>query len=162
MSAISTKISKKYRYFFYVILALSCVSGSGFWLIREFGMVEGDFGSESHFLQYPLLQVHGFLAFVMLMSIGAIFSSHVTKTWSAGRAKKLGITLLVHVIFMLLSAYSLYYLVSEDWHVLLGNSHAVFGLLLPLMLFTHVKLARKSRKKSKSKRKKYLHVKEPT
>lgn len=160
MSAISTKISKKYRYFFYVVVALSCASGSGFWLIREFGMVEGDFGPESHFLQFPLLQTHGFFAFVMLMSVGAVFGSHVTKTWSAGRAKKLGITLLVHVTFMLLSAYSLYYLVSEDWHVLLGNSHAVFGLLLPLMLFIHVKLARKSRKKSKNKRNKQQPIKE--
>lgn len=142
MSNISRKIAKKYRYIFYCTLALSAISGSVFWLLREFTMVEGDFGPESHFLQYPAIQLHGFAAFIMLMALGAIFTSHIPKTWYKGRAKKSGTSLLSFVIFSLLSAYSLYYLVSEDWHVLLANSHAIAGLCLPALLIFHIKKAR--------------------
>jgi hypothetical protein len=149
MSNISRKIAKKYRYLFYSFLSLSVFSGSGFWLLRNFAMVEGDFGPESHFLQYPFLQLHGFAAFMMLMALGSIFSSHISKTWSLGRAKKSGVTLLSFIVFSMLSAYSLYYLVSEDWHVLLGNSHAIVGLLLPTLLIFHIKMARKLRNKKK-------------
>jgi hypothetical protein len=149
MSNISRKIAKKYRYLFYSFLSLSVFSGSGFWLLRNFAMVKGDFGPESHFLQYPFLQLHGFAAFMMLMALGSIFTSHVSKTWPLGKAKKSGVTLMSFIIFSLLSAYSLYYLVSEDWHVLLGNSHAIVGLLLPTLLFFHIKMARKSRHKKK-------------
>lgn len=146
MPTINTKISKKYRYFFYLILLMSLISGSGFWLLRRFGMVEGDFGPESHALQYPLLQIHGFAAFLMLMCLGAIFASHIPKTWYTERAKRSGISISAGVVTSMLTAYSLYYLVSEEWHELLGNIHAIVGLTLPLMLIIHITHARKSRR----------------
>ena len=155
MSNISRKIAKKYRYIFYCTLALSTFSGSMFWLLRKFAMVEGDFGPESHAWQYPALQLHGFAAFMMLMALGAIFTAHIPKTWYKERAKKSGSTLLSLVVFSLLSAYSLYYLVSEDWHVYLGNSHAIVGLCLPALLIFHIKIARsagKIRKKTRIKK----------
>jgi len=154
MSNISRKIAKKYRYIFYTALALSALSGSMFWLLREFAMVEGDFGPESHFLQYPFLQLHGFAAFFMLMALGAIFTSHIPKTWYKGQAKKSGTTLLSLVIFSLISAYSLYYLVSEDWHVLLANSHAIVGICLPALLIFHIKKARSTRPTKKQRQRK--------
>ncbi len=158
MSNVSRKIAKKYRYLFYGFLSLSVFSGTGFWLLRNFAMVEGDFGPESHFLQYPFLQLHGLAAFLMLMALGSIFTSHVSKTWTLGKAKKSGITLLSFIVFSLLSAYSLYYLVAEDWHTLLGNSHAVVGLILPSLLLFHIKMARKGRKhKQKYNHKKLKH-----
>ena len=146
MSKISLTISQGYRYFFYAVLSLSLLTGSSFWLIRRFGMVEGDFGPESHFLQYPLLQVHGFAAFLMMMSLGAIFASHIPKTWASKRSRQSGITLLVWVVISILTAYSLYYLVSEDWHEWLGNGHALFGVSLPVVLMLHIWFARKPRR----------------
>lgn len=151
MSKINKKIAKKYRYLFYITLSISVFSGSGFWLLRKFGMVEGDFGPESHFLQYPFLQLHGFAAFIMLMALGAIFTSHIPNTWYQKIAKKTGLTLLSFIIFSLISAYSLYYLVGQNWHEFLGNLHAAIGLLLPILLFVHIRTARKSRSNKKHK-----------
>lgn len=151
MSKISLTISQHYRYFFYSVLSVSFITGIAFWLMRRFAMVEGDFGPESHFLQYPLLQIHGLSAFIMLMSLGAIFASHIPKTWSSQRARKSGISILSITIFSLLTAYSLYYLVSEDWHELLSNAHTILGIFLPLILFIHIKLARRARKYKKHK-----------
>jgi MFS family permease len=147
MAKVGRKISKKYRYTFYIVLCISVLSGSAFWLLRRFAVVEGDFGPESHFLQYPFLQLHGFAAFLMLMALGAIFCGHLAQTWSIGRAKKTGITMMSAVIFSILSAYILYYLVSENWHHLLGNAHALMGLALPVLLVFHIRVARKSRRK---------------
>ena len=151
MSKVSLTISQRYRYFFYSVLSLSFITGFTFWLIRRFGMVEGDFGPESHFLQYPVLQIHGFSAFILLMSLGAIFASHIPKTWSSKRARKSGVSILSATVFSILTAYSLYYLVSDDWHELLGNAHALVGVSLPLILFIHIRLARKTRKNKKNK-----------
>ena len=153
MSNISAKIKKPYRYFFYTVLLLSLVTGTTFWLLQHYGMQEGDFGPESHFLQYPTLQLHGFSAFLMLMSLGAIFASHIPKNWHYNRGKKSGSTISSFIIFSVLSAYSLYYLVGEDWHTFLVNSHAIIGLLLPLILFFHIKFARKSKAKKSVKHK---------
>ena len=162
MSKISAKIAKKYRYFFYLMLSFSAISGSGFWLLKTFAMIEGDFGPESHFLQYPMLQFHGFSAFMMLLCLGAIFGSHIPKNWHHQRGIKSGLTILAFVVFSVLSAYSLYYLVSQDWHVLLANSHAIVGVSLPLILFIHIKFSRKAKKKkhrhsNKSKQKNYVN-----
>jgi hypothetical protein len=148
MSKVGRKISKKYRYAFYALLSMSVFSGTGFWLLRRFGEIEGDFGPESHFLQYPFLQFHGFAAFLILMGLGAIFCGHIGQTWSVGRAKKSGIAIMSAVIFSVLSAYTLYYLVANDWHEILGNAHAIIGLCLPALLFFHIKVARKSRRKA--------------
>ena len=151
MSNISLTISKRYRYFFYCVLGLSLVTGVSFWVFRRFFMVEGDFGPESHFLQYPMLQIHGFSAFVMMMSLGAIFASHIPKTWSSKRARKSGLFILIATSLSIVSAYILYYLVSEDWHEWLGNGHAIVGILLPAILLLHIKKARISRYKRKTK-----------
>lgn len=159
MSKISLTINKSYRYFFYCVLAVSFITGIAFWLLRRFGMVEGDFGPESHFLQYPMLQIHGFSAFLMLMSLGAIFASHIPKTWSSKRARKSGLFISTAIVLSTVSAYSLYYLVNENWHEILGNSHAIIGISLPIILFFHITLARKSRRKKKHKRVKSQHIK---
>ena len=151
MSNISLTISKRYRYFFYCVLGLSLVTGVAFWVFRRFFMVEGDFGPESHFLQYPMLQIHGFSAFVMMMSLGAIFASYIPKTWSSKRARKSGLFILIATSLSIVSAYILYYLVSEDWHEWLGNGHAIVGILLPAILLLHIKKARISRYKRKTK-----------
>lgn len=149
MSKVSTKIAKNYRYFFYFCLSVCVFSGSGFWLLRNFAMREGDFGPESHPLQYPFLQLHGLAAFLMLLCLGAILASHVTKNWSSKRGKYSGYWLLTTVCFSMLSAYSLYYLVSDDWHVILGNSHAIIGISLPILLVSHIQLARKPQTKKR-------------
>lgn len=152
MSNISLKITKTYRYFFYSTMLVSLVTGCGFWLLRQYGFTEGDFGPESHFMQYPLLQLHGLAAFIMLMSLGAIFGSHIPKTWSSKRSRTSGISILSSVTLSILSAYSLYYLVGEDWHEILGNGHAIIGIASPILLYIHIHFARKGNpynKKSK-------------
>jgi len=127
------------------MLSLSFVTGSSFWLLKTFAMQAGDFGPESHFLQYPALQLHGFAAFLMMMCLGAIFGSHIPKNWHYKRGKNSGIAILSVVTFSVISAYSLYYLVSEDFHTLLANSHAIVGITLPVILFIHITLARKAK-----------------
>lgn len=146
MSRITLKIPAGYRYFFYASIGLCWFSGFGFWLIRRFGELEGEFGPEPHFFQYPLLQTHGLAAFIMLLCLGAIGSAHIPLGWRAGLARRMGLSLSVHVLVSVLSAYALYYLASEELHDWLGNGHALMGFLLPLMLILHVAKARRQRK----------------
>jgi hypothetical protein len=146
MARITLKIPSAYRYFFYASLGLCWSSGLGFWFVRRFAMVEGDFGPEPNMFQYPLLQAHGLAAFIMLLCLGAIFSAHVPTAWASRRERLWGMGLLVQVLVSVLSAYTLYYLVTEDWHEWLGNGHAFVGLLLPAMLWLHIYTGRRKRK----------------
>ena len=81
--------------------------------------------------------------FLMLLCLGALFTAHVPATWSMAKAKKTGLTFLIFVSVSVLSAYCLYYLVSEDWKIWLANGHALVGVFLPLLLFVHIKIARR-------------------
>ena len=157
MSKINAKISTKYRYFFYLMLMMSFISGSGYWLLKNYFMSEGDFGPQAHFLQYPLLQSHGFFAFWMLLCFGAIFASHIPVNWHRKQGRKSGVALLSAIGVLLICSYSLYYLVSQDWHWLLANSHTVIGITLPFILILHLKLARKSKNNKHTPKYKYQY-----
>lgn len=148
MAKISKTIPQGYRYFFYVVVSCCFFSGTSFWLIREFFQIEGEFGIEPHSWQYPLLQLHGLMAFLMLMAIGAVITGHVTTTWYGQRAKKSGIALLTGISFSVISAYILYYWVSEETQEWLALLHLVFGCLLPILLILHITIARRTRKGS--------------
>ncbi len=148
MARISLLIPKTYRYFFYGSLVLCWCSGLGFWLFRHYGMVEGDFGPEPSVWQYPFLQAHGLGAFIMLLCLGAIFTGHIPVAWRSQRQRYWGVAIVVQVLLSVLSAYTLYYLVTEEWHEFLGNGHALVGLLLPLMLVWHIYHGRNLRRKA--------------
>lgn len=114
MQRINLKITRGYRWFLYGTLTLSVMSGGGFWLIRRFGQVEGEFGLESSPWQYPLLQAHGLAAFLMLMAFGAVAAAHIPPAWFSRRNRWLGCVLATAVSLSALSAYVLYYWVGDD------------------------------------------------
>lgn len=144
MALIKHKIPTVYRRTLYSILALGWLSGIGFFIFNNYLTVDGDFGPEKHPWQFPLLKIHGAVAFAMMISYGALLTSHLPAGWKRGRGKKLGLSLITLVAVQILSAYSLYYMTDEVVRGYIVYLHLVSGGLLPVVLSTHVILGRKN------------------
>ena len=80
----------------------------------------------------------------MLMAIGAMLANHVPATWRTRRSRGLGLSLVVGVALMVISAWCLYYAADEYWRPILGNIHAAIGFALPLILAIHILRGRRS------------------
>ncbi|MDM3870486.1 hypothetical protein QSV34_03850 [Porticoccus sp. W117] len=143
MAGIHIKIRKPWRRALYGALATSWCSGIGFFILSRWVRIEGDFGPERHPLQFPLLQLHGGAAFVMMMFLGALFVGHVAHTWPAKKRHPMGVAMAIVVALMVISAWLLYYLANEDVRAWVANIHASLGLLLPVLLAIHIQRARR-------------------
>lgn len=131
----------------YLSLAISWLTGIAFFVLSRFVTVEGDFGPEKHPLQFPILMVHGAAAFVLMMAYGAVLMNHVSATWRLQRLRGFGITLVVVLLFQVISAYLLYYLSSDEVRGWFANLHALVGLSFPLILTIHIVTGRRQRAK---------------
>lgn len=135
---ITTRFPRLHRRILYTVVLLSWCSGIAFFVFSRFILIDGEFGPEKHPLQFPILQAHGAAAFCMMVGFGAIVTSHVPAAWRTGRHRLFGLTLVSAVLFLILSAWSLYYLSSDSNRALIGNIHAAVGVLLPFFVSWHV------------------------
>lgn len=135
---ITTRFPILYRRILYSLVLLSWCSGIAFFIFSRYVLIEGEFGPEKHPWQFPLLKVHGAAAFIMMLSLGAVITSHVPAGWRTGRHKIFGSILLGSIVFMVLSAWALYYLSSDANRELIGNIHAAVGVFLPFTVLWHV------------------------
>lgn len=128
----------------YAVLALAWTSGIVYFVLSRWMQVEGEFGPQKHPWQFPVLKIHGALAFLMLMAIGAMLTNHVPATWRTHRSRGFGLSLVVVLSLMVVSAWCLYYAADETWRPILGNVHAALGLSLPAWLAIHIWRGRRS------------------
>lgn len=138
MSYIDVRMPLMFRRWLYFLLALSWLSGIGFFILNRFVMIEGDFGPQRHPLQFPVLMVHGASAFLVMISYGSVLINHVGATWRLKRLRGFGIALVSVLVFQFISAYLLYYLSSDDVRGVVANMHALVGLTFPVVLTTHI------------------------
>lgn len=139
-----------YRRILYSLVLVSWCSGIAFFIFSRYVLIEGEFGPEKHPWQFPLLKLHGAAAFMMMMSLGAVITSHIPAGWRTGRHRVFGSILLASVTFMVLSAWALYYLSNDTNRELIGNIHAAVGVMLPFTGFWHVLQGIKSKRKRAS------------
>lgn len=150
MFKMNKKIPLSFRAFLFVCTFLSWITGIIFFVLDRFVIIEGEFGPVKHPLQYPTLQVHGGSAFIMMISFGALLSSHVPSGWKTKLHRRSGIALVSSQIFLVTSAYILYY-GSGLLRDFAKYSHFVVGFFFPFIIALHVYSSIKI-KKSKVKR----------
>ena len=110
-------------------------------------MVEGDFGPEKHPWQYPVLQLHGAAAFLMMIVFGSIIAAHLPASWSLNRMRIIGSLMIGVVSLQIITAYGLYYLSDEQIRHWVANMHAAVGVTLPLVLIFHLVMGVKTRRR---------------
>lgn len=145
---VKVKIPKPYQTWLFTLLAVCWFSGTGFFILKMWFMVEGDYGPVKHPWQFPSLQIHGAAAFLMMITFGFMLGSHVPASWKVRPLRKLGIALVAMPTFLIITAYLLYYIAQDDIREIIGYAHLAVGVCLPGILVAHI-VARKKRKKKK-------------
>ena len=141
----ATRLPNLYRNFIFTLLGISWVSGTIFFILSRWFVIEGEFGPEKHPFQQPVLMIHGAAAFLMMVTYGAMLMTHVPSGWRLNRLRGLGLTLVSVIGFQIISAYLLYYLANEDIRDIVANLHALTGFLLPLVLTVHILVGHNTR-----------------
>lgn len=146
MKLISLRIPVVYRRCFYGFLALSLCSGVLFFIFNQWIEIEGEFGPQKHPLQAVFIRVHGAAAFFMLMSFGALLAAHIPYGWRSTRSRKSGAFIGALVLLQILLGYLLYYLANESIRQYTSYVHILFGLIMPLALYIHLRQRKKYHK----------------
>jgi hypothetical protein len=139
MKRISLRFPRWSRIFFTAIFLTSLASGLMWFALDRWGQTEGEFGPEKHPWLAFLPKIHGASAFAALISFGMIYSSHLPAGWRAGWSRKSGILMLADTALIILTAWGLYYVGSDETRALLIWLHLSVGSLFPLTLFLHLR-----------------------
>ncbi len=135
---VSVRFPKIYRQCLYGMFLLSCCSGSSFFILKTWFVQQGEYGLVKHAWQYPALQIHGAMAFLMMVGFGFVLGAHMPKSWKTKEKRKTGILLLTMPSLLILSGYLLYYVAQDTFREWLEYTHLAIGLLLPLGLTLHI------------------------
>ena len=131
-----------YVYLFHLIFFFCVASGVAFYFLNNFMRIEGDFGLMKHPWQLPILKLHAFVSFILMILFGYFLSVHVQKKLSnfSNLHKKgifSGVCLLVLMSICILTAYGLFYVGDEVLRCYLVNIHFFGGVTLMVLFFYH-------------------------
>lgn len=124
----------------YVVLLALLLSGLT-WLAVHFLHWPAASRAEMEGLPSPweagLMRVHGAAAMAALFVFGALTSTHVIRGWRMKRRLPSGLVLVTLLALMVLTSYTLYYLIGEDGRDTLGLVHAAVGVSVVGALLWH-------------------------
>ena len=136
---IKIKMPGWFRKALYGLYATAWCSGSSFFVLKTWFVVEGEFGPVKHAWQFPALQLHGATAFLMMITLGFLLGAHVQHAWALGRHRKRGLALIILTSALIISAYLLYYIAQDGLREAIGYIHLAIGLSLPIALLLHIR-----------------------
>ena len=122
----------------YAVTGLLVVSGLVWVLLHYFGQTKGDFGPAPHPLEVWMLRVHGGAAMAAFIAYGSLLPIHVRRAWAIRRNIYLGITLIVVMLLLTVTAYLLYYSGSEETRPIISAIHWIIGVVVAPLLTWHV------------------------
>jgi sulfite exporter TauE/SafE len=126
-----------------VYLTFGCLLITGVvWMVGQSAFDQ----ESSSYLSGWLMKIHGAAAMVALVLFGLLFN-HVRKGWKARKNRSSGLTLLLVILFLVVTGYGLYYAGDEQLRAVISQWHSWIGLGLFLLLPAHVAIGRALRRK---------------
>jgi cation transport ATPase len=123
----------------YLVFGVLLVTGV-VWMWAQTSLDEGNQGSSL------MMKLHGATAMAALILLGALIN-HVRKGWKARKNRSSGITLLLVILFLVVTGYGLYYAGDEQLRSLISRWHTWIGLGISLLIPAHVLIGRALRRK---------------
>jgi len=137
------RLDPRFRFALYGVFALLVLTGA-VWLVAD----QLKDAAESELWQRvsaSMLMIHGGVAMIALLLIGALFPLHVRLGWRSGRNRITGPAMMAFNAVLILTAFGLYYSGSDAVRPWMSNLHIVVGFALPALFLFHVLLGRRSR-----------------
>lgn len=117
------------------------LTGAG-WLVADWQKESGDEIWQQ--ISANLLMIHGGVAMVALLLLGALIPVHLLRAWRSRRNRISGSLMAALNAALIVTAFGLYYLGSELLRPVISWSHIAAGLAVALALPVHVILGRRS------------------
>jgi hypothetical protein len=128
------RLDPQFRWAIYLAFAVLFVTGAG-WLVADELKDSADVWQS---VAANLLMVHGGVAMVTLMLLGALIPLHLRRTWRAGKNLVTGTAMATFNVILIGTAFGLYYLGSEEVRPWMSRIHYVLGVGLPALMVVHV------------------------
>jgi hypothetical protein len=135
------RLSPHFRYAIYGAFAALFLSGV-FWLLAD-GLKDSPEGEIWQAISANLLMVHGGAAMLTLMLLGALVPVHGLRAWRAKKNRMTGAAMASLNGVLIVTAFGLYYLGSENVRPWLSTIHLAAGFALPLQLIAHIYFGRR-------------------
>lgn len=139
------RLDLRFRFAVYGAFALLVVTGA-VWLVAD----QLKDSAETELWQRvsaSTLMVHGGVAMVTLLLLGALFPLHVRLGWRSRRNRLTGPAMVTFNAVLVVTAFGLYYSGSDTVRPWMSDTHIVVGFAVPLLFVLHVLLGRRSRPK---------------
>jgi len=134
------RIDPQFRFAIYAVFTVLFITGAA-WLVAD-QMKESD--EVWQVAAANLLMVHGGAAMVALMLLGALVPVHLRRAWRARKNRTTGIVMATLNLILIVTAFGLYYVGSEEMRPWMSRIHYGLGLALPVLLLVHVVLGRRT------------------
>src|SRR5262249_35784858 len=136
-------LDPRFRLALYGAFAVLVLTGAA-WLVAD-SLKNSPEGETWQWISASLLMVHGGVAMVALVLLGALLPVHVRLGWRNRRNRITGPTMIVLTAVRITTAVGLYYSGSASRRPWTSNIHIAVGFALPAMTLVHVLRGRRSR-----------------
>jgi hypothetical protein len=133
------RLSVRHRRVLYASFVVLWLSGALWLLFHYFLQRAGAFGNEPHALEPWWLRLHGLAMMIALIGAGSVLVHHAQRAWRLGKNRFFGGLLTGVLLWLAVSGYALYYFAGDDNRAWLPLLHWLPGLLLPLVVVSHVR-----------------------
>ncbi|HEU4604021.1 MAG TPA: hypothetical protein VFS24_18750 [Steroidobacteraceae bacterium] len=126
-------------------LSLLWLSGAA-WIVFHYLLpAQTEFGLGPNPAEPVLMKVHGAIAVFAVALLGWISARHVGENWLRNRKRISGIAILSAYILLVVTGYSLYYLLQDDVRERIGQAHEILGAAsLVFALFHWIRRTRRA------------------
>ncbi|MBI1869574.1 MAG: hypothetical protein HYS07_00095 [Chlamydiae bacterium] len=145
------KIPKIYRRSLYISMSLLFLTGLVAWIAYLGISPETETTGLLYLIRSTGLKIHGGMAMIVLIVLGALIPNHIVKSWKIKKNKPSGTILVSVLVVLILTGYFLYYS-DEVLRNISSMIHIALGLLFPVFLVGHILSSRTYRHKKKNPR----------
>lgn len=130
-----------FRYSIYATFAVLLLTGAG-WLVADWQKnIAGDEVWQQ--ISATMLMLHGGVAMLALLLLGALIPVHLLRAWRSRKNRISGSIMAVFNAVLIVTAFGLYYLGSEEVRPWMSWMHLGAGFSLSLMFPLHIWLGRR-------------------
>ncbi|MES5484601.1 hypothetical protein QMZ05_17745 [Bradyrhizobium sp. INPA03-11B] len=135
------RLKRSFRYAMYAAFAALLLTGAG-WLVADW---QKNIAGDEIWQQVAanLLMVHGGVAMLTLLLLGALVPVHLLRAWRTRKNRISGSIMAAFNAALIVTAFGLYYLGSEVVRPWMSWIHLSAGLTLSMMFPLHVWLGRR-------------------
>ena len=139
------RLDPRFRFALYGAFAVLALTGA-VWLVAD-QLKDSPDGELWQRVSATMLMIHGGVAMLALLLLGALFPLHIRLGWRSRRNRITGPAMATFNAVLILTAFGLYYSGSDAVRPWMSGLHIALGFALPALFVVHVLLGRRSRPK---------------